>query len=192
MPVLFFSTPPSALNVRGCSGRDPFRDRALLIDIQWINRRKLKKGERKLTSALFYFGLTFTQRNQLIDGFQDYLDTKKSDGSYKEAFRPDVLVANTRVIAYGHNLTRANKMVIMEPDYSAQVEAQECAREHRLGQWRPVRVYRMVCKDVPQEKATLDQQKMTMGFTSDMYKVNVGDQGEIIEISSGDESDVAA
>lgn len=81
-----------------------------------------------------------------------------SDGSYKQEFRPDVLVANSRIIKFGHNLTRGNKMAIMEPDYSVQVEIQECKREHRLGQKLDVRAYRLICPDVPQEKATLDQQ----------------------------------
>lgn len=51
-----------------------------------------------------------------VDGFQEYLDTSKSTMTYKQDFRPDVLVANTRVVKFGLNLTKANKMVLMEPD----------------------------------------------------------------------------
>ena len=118
---------------------------------------------------MFFFMQSFDQREAIVDGFQTYIDTTKSTKTYKQDFRPDVLVANTRVVKFGLNLTRANKMVLMEPDASVQIEAQLCKREHRLGQILDVRVYRLVCNDVPQEKAILDQQTMTIGFTSEMY-----------------------
>ena len=40
-------------------------------------------------------------------------------------------------------------------------------------------MYRLACLDVPQEKATLDQQSMTMGFTSDLYDPNTIDLSAI-------------
>ena len=46
-------------------------------------------------------------------------------------------------------------MVLMKPHFSAQVEAQLFAREHRLGQQNDVRVYRLFYPDVSQEKANL-------------------------------------
>ena len=103
---------------------------------------------------MFFFMQSFDQREEIVDGYQDYLDNTKSEPVYKQEFRPDTLIANTLVVKFGLNLTRGNKMVPIEPNSSAQLEAQLCAREHRLGQTRTVRVYRLYCPDVPQEQAT--------------------------------------
>ena len=83
----------------------------------------------------------------MIDGYQDYIDIKRSSAEtmiYKQDFRPDVVVANIRE----HNYTRGNKLVIMEPDFSAQTEAQSCKRQHRFEQSRDCRVYRLICPNV--------------------------------------------
>ena len=105
----------------------------LVMQMSVDGRRNIKYSNELSESSSNYCDYAWVlAKEALIDGFQDYMDTTKSDGSFKQTFRPDVLVANTNVIKFGHNLTRGNKMVIMEPNFSVQMEAQECKREHRL------------------------------------------------------------
>lgn len=118
---------------------------------------------------MFYFMQSFEEREAINEGFQNYLDTTKSTKTYKQDFRPNVLIANIRVIKFGLNFTRDNKMILMKSNSSAQIKVQICAREHRFDQSREIRVYRLYCFNVPQRKVTLNQQIISINFTSEMY-----------------------
>ena len=69
------------------------------------------------------------------------------------------------MIAYGHNLTRATRMVLIKPDYSPSTESQTHKRIHRLGQSQPRWVTRIVCKAVRQEQQILHIQELRMEIT---------------------------
>lgn len=83
---------------------------------------------------MFYFVQSFKTREEIVDDFQEYLNTLKSTITYKQDFRPDVLIANTWVVKLDLNLIRDNKMVLMKLDFSAQIETQLYTREHHLDQ----------------------------------------------------------
>ena len=51
------------------------------------------------------------------------------------------------LILYSVNLTTANSVHIMEPQWNPMVEAQAVDRIHRIGQERPVTVIRYFVKD---------------------------------------------
>jgi SNF2 family DNA or RNA helicase len=59
----------------------------------------------------------------------------------------------------GLNLTAANKVFVMEPQFNPQAEAQSVDRVHRLGQTREVEVIRLIMRDSFEENM-LAQQKM--------------------------------
>ena len=60
----------------------------------------------------------------------------------------------------GLNLTAADYVVHMDPWWNPAVEDQASDRAHRIGQTRPVTVYRLVAQDTIEEKIIkLHQQK---------------------------------
>ncbi len=52
----------------------------------------------------------------------------------------------------GLNLTAADHVFLMDPWWNPAVEDQAADRAHRIGQERPVLVYRMVAKDTVEER----------------------------------------
>jgi SNF2 family DNA or RNA helicase len=52
----------------------------------------------------------------------------------------------------GLNLTAADHVVILDPWWNPAVEDQAASRAHRIGQERPVMVYRIVAEDTVEER----------------------------------------
>ena len=50
------------------------------------------------------------------------------------------------------NLTAADYVIILDPWWNPAVESQAADRAHRIGQHRPVTIYRLVTKDTVEEK----------------------------------------
>jgi SNF2 family DNA or RNA helicase len=80
-----------------------------------------------------------------------------------EAFRsdPNILVILVSITAggLGLNLTTANKVYVMEPQYNPAAEAQAVDRVHRLGQTREVTTVRYIMEDSFEEKMLELQEK---------------------------------
>ncbi|KAG9241930.1 SNF2 family N-terminal domain-containing protein [Calycina marina] len=80
-----------------------------------------------------------------------------------EAFRTDasihVIIVSIGAGGLGLNLTTANKIYVMEPQYNPQQEAQAVDRVHRLGQKRPVETVRYIMEDSFEEKMLELQEK---------------------------------
>ncbi|KAI8804019.1 SNF2 family N-terminal domain-containing protein [Cladochytrium replicatum] len=82
-----------------------------------------------------------------------------------EQFRTDssrtVLIASLRAAGVGINMTMAARAVLFDPWWNESVENQAIDRIHRLGQTRPVQVYRFIIKDSVEEKMLSIQQHKT-------------------------------
>ena len=77
-----------------------------------------------------------------------------------QAGEGDVFLISLRAGGFGLNLTAADYVIHMDPWWNPAVEDQASDRAHRIGQQRPVTVYRLVAKDTVEEKIlTLHQQK---------------------------------
>lgn len=80
-----------------------------------------------------------------------------------EAFRSDasihVIIVSIGAGGLGLNLTTANKIYVMEPQYNPQQEAQAVDRVHRLGQNRAVETVRYIMEDSFEEKMLELQEK---------------------------------
>jgi SNF2 family DNA or RNA helicase len=59
----------------------------------------------------------------------------------------------------GLNLTAADHVFLMDPWWNPQVEAQAADRAHRIGQERPVMVYRLVAQGTVEERILGLQEK---------------------------------
>ena len=78
-------------------------------------------------------------RQELVDRFQD------SAG-------PEVFLISLKAGGYGLNLTAADTVIHFDPWWNPAVEAQATDRAHRIGQTRPVTVYRLLTRGTVEEK----------------------------------------
>ncbi|OJJ43211.1 hypothetical protein ASPZODRAFT_123900 [Penicilliopsis zonata CBS 506.65] len=77
------------------------------------------------------------------------------------AKKPDlpVLIMTTGTGAYGLNLTAANRVFIVEPQWNPSIENQAIARALRLGQEKEVRVIRYVIKQTIEQEMRAQQER---------------------------------
>jgi SNF2 family DNA or RNA helicase len=104
-----------------------------------------------------------------LDGKQityQYLDGSTSSRHRKErveAFQAglgDLFLISLKAGGLGLNLTAADYVIHMDPWWNPAIEDQASDRAHRIGQTRPVTIYRLVCKNTIEEKiVTLHQEK---------------------------------
>jgi SNF2 family DNA or RNA helicase len=85
-------------------------------------------------------------RQQLVDKFQH------PDG-------PPVFLISLKAGGYGLNLTAADTVVHFDPWWNPAAEAQATDRTHRIGQTRPVTVYRLLTRGTVEEKVVRLQAK---------------------------------
>ncbi|WP_413454992.1 DEAD/DEAH box helicase [Glutamicibacter sp. FR1] len=90
------------------------------------------------------------KRKELIDGF--------SEGDFP------VFFISLKSGGFGINLTSADYCILLDPWWNPQAEAQAIDRAHRIGQTRPVYVYRLVAKDTIESKVLALQAKKTQLF----------------------------
>lgn len=86
------------------------------------------------------------KRQQLVDKFQ------QDDG-------PPVFLISLKAGGYGLNLTAADTVVHFDPWWNPAAEAQATDRAHRIGQTRPVTVYRLLTRGTVEEKVVRLQAK---------------------------------
>jgi len=87
-----------------------------------------------------------TKRKQQVDEFQS------GDG--------DLFLISLKAGGLGLNLTAADYVIHMDPWWNPAIEDQASDRAHRIGQTRPVTIYRLICKQTIEEKIVkLHQEK---------------------------------
>nr|MBK7068062.1 SWF/SNF helicase family protein [Deltaproteobacteria bacterium] len=77
-------------------------------------------------------------RKAAVDGFQ------KGEG--------EVFLISLKAGGFGLNLTAADYVVHMDPWWNPAVEDQASDRAHRIGQARPVTIYRLVARDTIEDR----------------------------------------
>ncbi|PBP21077.1 SNF2 family domain-containing protein [Diplocarpon rosae] len=89
--------------------------------------------------------------------------SRTARGAALDAFRDDpaitVILVSIMAGGLGLNLTTANKVYVMEPQYNPAAEAQAIDRVHRLGQKREVTTVRYIMSDSFEEKMLVLQEK---------------------------------
>lgn len=96
----------------------------------------------------------------------NYLDGSTSSSKRKqqvEAFqsgKSDLFLISLKAGGLGLNLTAADYVIHMDPWWNPAIEDQASDRAHRIGQTRPVTIYRLICKETIEEKIVkLHQEK---------------------------------
>ncbi|MBX3231770.1 MAG: DEAD/DEAH box helicase [Labilithrix sp.] len=118
--------------------------------------------------------LVFSQWTSLLDLVEPHLraagirftrldGSTKDRGAVVDAFQdpsgPPVLIASLKAGGTGLNLTAADHVFLLDPWWNPAAEDQAADRAHRIGQDRPVMVYRLVAKDTVEERILALQEK---------------------------------
>jgi SNF2 family DNA or RNA helicase len=111
-----------------------------LVFSQWTSL--LDKVEPHLTRA----GLGFTR----LDG--STRDRAAVVSSFQDEAGPPVMLISLKAGGTGLNLTAADHVFLIDPWWNPAVEEQAADRAHRIGQDKPVLVYRLVAKDTVEER----------------------------------------
>jgi SNF2 family DNA or RNA helicase len=111
--------------------------------------------------------LVFSQWTGLLDRIEPHLrsagiEFSRLDGSTRdrgavvERFQsqdgPPVMLISLKAGGTGLNLTAADHVFLMDPWWNPAVEEQAADRTHRIGQTRPVMIYRLVAADTVEER----------------------------------------
>ncbi|MCD4819414.1 MAG: DEAD/DEAH box helicase [Candidatus Cloacimonetes bacterium] len=88
---------------------------------------------------------------QYLDGSTTIKKRKIAVDSF-QAGKGDVFLISLKAGGLGLNLTAADYVIHMDPWWNPAVEDQASDRAHRIGQTRPVTIYRLVAKDTIEEK----------------------------------------
>ncbi|MCP3098838.1 DEAD/DEAH box helicase [Myxococcus sp. K15C18031901] len=86
--------------------------------------------------------------------------------SFQDPKGPPVMLISLKAGATGLNLTAADHVFLVDPWWNPSVEAQAADRAHRIGQQRPVMVYRLVSRGTVEEKILTLQDKKRALFES--------------------------
>ncbi|KAF2234861.1 hypothetical protein EV356DRAFT_137734 [Viridothelium virens] len=146
--------------------------------------------------------LIFSQMVQMLNILEEYCRLKgekfqRLDGTVSSRERaqaidhfnsPDsedfLFLLSTRAGGLGINLTAADTVIIFDSDWNPQADLQAMARAHRIGQTKPVQVFRFVSKDTLEEdilerarnKMILEYLTIQQGITDKDAK-DLGDSG---------------
>ncbi|HYC56855.1 MAG TPA: DEAD/DEAH box helicase [Candidatus Binatia bacterium] len=111
--------------------------------------------------------LVFSQWTSMLDRIEPHLrdasiDFARLDGStrdrgavvsqFQASDGPPVMLLSLTAGGTGLNLTAADHVFLTDPWWNPAVEDQAADRTHRIGQERPVMVYRLVAKDTVEER----------------------------------------
>eukprot|EP00178_Gracilaria_changii_P009415 TRINITY_DN275_c0_g1_i1.p1 TRINITY_DN275_c0_g1~~TRINITY_DN275_c0_g1_i1.p1 ORF type:complete len:2497 (+),score=320.07 TRINITY_DN275_c0_g1_i1:4775-12265(+) len=144
--------------------------------------------------------LIFTQMTRMLDILESFLNLHccrylRLDGTTKtndrqkvvERFNTDVrifcMILTTRAGGVGLNLTGADTVIFYDTDYNPAIDNQAQDRAHRIGQTKPVHIYRLISEQTVEEsilkrameKRTLAQQVISQaGFTTDAIRKGRG------------------
>ncbi|XXF75383.1 DEAD/DEAH box helicase [Myxococcaceae bacterium GXIMD 01537] len=127
--------------------------------------------------------LVFSQWTSLLDLIEPALkregiNFERLDGSttdrggvtarFQSAEGPPVMLLSLKAGGTGLNLTAADHVFLMDPWWNPAVEAQAADRAHRIGQERPVMVYRMISQGTVEERILGLQEKKRALFEAAM------------------------
>jgi superfamily II DNA or RNA helicase len=118
--------------------------------------------------------LVFSQWTSFLDLVEPHLVTAgipftRLDGStrdrgavvaqFQDEAGPPVMLVSLKAGGTGLNLTAADHVFLLDPWWNPAVEDQAADRTHRIGQDRPVIVYRLVAKDTVEERILALQER---------------------------------
>ena len=154
--------------------------------------------------------LLFTQMTRLLDILEDFVLMReyeycRIDGNTSYEDRQDLIDAynapdsskflfllSTRAGGLGINLQTADTCILFDSDWNPQADLQAQDRAHRIGQKKPVSVYRLVTEDTIEEKVVeraqqklkLDAMVVQQGRLADKDKMSKDDLLEALRFGA--------
>ncbi len=171
---------------------------ALLPGQQAKSSSKLKALLDALSTAAAdgHKALVFSQWTSLLDLIEPELKDagiafERLDGStadraavtqrFQAEAGPPVMLISLKAGGTGLNLTAADHVFLLDPWWNPAVEAQAADRAHRIGQERPVLVYRLVARATVEEKILQLQDKKRA-----LFEAALGDAGAAAGLTRDD------
>lgn len=118
----------------------------------------MASGHRALVFSQFVDFLTIVRERleelgiayEYLDGSTPKTERQKRVDAFQEGRAP-LFLMSLKAGGMGLNLTAADYVIHLDPWWNPAVEAQATDRAHRIGQTRPVNVYRLITKDSIEE-----------------------------------------
>ncbi|WP_299088439.1 DEAD/DEAH box helicase [uncultured Microbacterium sp.] len=131
------------------------------------------EGHRALVFSQFTSYLDLVRQDLDAHGIRyEYLDgSTRRRTEVVEAFRmgdAPVFLISLKAGGFGLTLTEADYVFLLDPWWNPAAEAQAVDRTHRIGQTRPVNVYRLIASGTIEEKVLALQQRKARLFQSVM------------------------
>lgn len=147
--------------------------------------------------------LIFCQMTKMLDILEDFLYFRKysflrMDGSTNISERRDlidefqkttevfVFILSTRAGGLGVNLTAADTVIFYDIDWNPTMDAQATDRVHRIGQTKPVAVYRLITSHTVEEKilkrAKQKQTVQSTVYAGGAFKADIFRPSELTEL----------
>ncbi|MBR7743978.1 DEAD/DEAH box helicase [Phycicoccus sp. BSK3Z-2] len=123
-----------------------------------------EEGHRALVFSQFTGFLSIVRERLAAEGIAyEYLDGRTRDradriAAFREGDAP-VFLISLKAGGFGLTLTEADYVFVLDPWWNPAAEAQAIDRAHRIGQTRPVNVYRLVARDTVEEKVVALQER---------------------------------
>lgn len=123
----------------------------------------------KLMKTLF--DLDGTKYNfSYLDGSMSYEDRARAVADFNSDPKQFVFLISTRAGGVGLNITSANKVVVVDPNWNPAYDLQAQDRAYRIGQSRDVEVFRLVSSGTIEEivyaRQIYKQQQANIGYTA--------------------------
>ena len=138
--------------------------------------------------------LIFSQMTRMLDILEDYCNERgykycRIDGEtsledreimISEFTKPEsdkfLFLLSTRAGGLGLNLMSSDTVILYDSDWNPQVDLQAMDRVHRIGQTKPVLIYRLLCENTIEEKI-LERQAMRLKLDSLVIQ-----QGRVLKV----------
>ncbi|ETS84357.1 hypothetical protein PFICI_02382 [Pestalotiopsis fici W106-1] len=151
-----------------------------LVFSQWtglLDLAEWKMTQSGISFARFDGSMTMVARDQAIAKLQD-------DDNCK------VMLISLRAGNAGLNLVMASRVILLDPDWNPYIEDQAIGRVHRIGQTKPVVVYRLLAKDTIEDRVLTLQRKKRAQISDAMGDVNIDSEDPDVDehglgVSSG-------
>lgn len=181
-----------------------------LVDLPGIEKLLLDSAKLKLLDKLLkklyhedHRVLIFCQMTKMLDILEDFLYTRnyeflRMDGSTNISDRRDLIekfqtnteififILSTRAGGLGVNLTAADTVIFYDIDWNPTMDAQATDRVHRIGQSKPVAVYRLITQCTVEERilkrAKQKQTVQSTVYAGGAFKADIFRPSEVMEL----------
>lgn len=141
---------------------------------------------RLLKMLNMLFQTTTTYNVSYLDGSMKYADRQKTVDEYNSDPKQFVFLISTKAGGVGLNITSANKVVVVDPNWNPSYDLQAQDRAYRIGQTRDVEVFRLVSVGTVEEivyaRQIYKQQQANIGYNASLerrYFKGIQDQKEM-------------